>query len=201
MWHVPAFFFLVLSIAFVNRDGALLTNALERVWELRALEGGGHIMPLLSRLPEELETPKLGNKHKNSFWCKLVKRAWHRFSWPSIQTKADSFNPQKAEEGQWNGLSDVSSQIWPQVNRFGARGQNVLESSTIFQTLSFSTITFDVFVLKQQIWHHRISIIETNRVPSTFAHLKKTISKFDLGPPGDLTFWPRKSKFSHNVYS
>ena len=82
-----------------------LTLALERVWELRALEGG-IFCPLLSRLPEKLETPKLREvgPHKNSFWwiswpwisickvkwrhqCKfsqfLVKRAGHRFSWPT----------------------------------------------------------------------------------------------------------------------
>ena len=28
----------------------------------------------------------------------LVKSAGQRFSWPSTQTKTDSFNPQKAEE-------------------------------------------------------------------------------------------------------
>ena len=60
--------------------------------------------------------------HKDSFWCKfrdlgstfsrsndvinaklspfLVKRAEHRFSWPSTQTKTDSFNQQKAEEAR-----------------------------------------------------------------------------------------------------
>ena len=29
---------------------------------------------------------------------------------------------EKVEEAQWNGLSGVSLQIWPQVSRFGARG-------------------------------------------------------------------------------
>ena len=38
-----------------------LTRPLERVWELRALEGGGaYSAPLLSRLPEMLETRNLG---------------------------------------------------------------------------------------------------------------------------------------------
>ena len=67
-----------------------------------------------------------------------------------------SSNLQKAEEAQWNGLSGVSSQIWPQASRFGARGQNVLGSCTIFQTLRFSSITSKIWVLQRRIWHHRV---------------------------------------------
>ena len=37
-----------------------LTRPLERVWDLRALEGGIFCPPLLSRLPETLETQNLG---------------------------------------------------------------------------------------------------------------------------------------------
>ena len=38
-----------------------LTRPLERAWELRALEGGGHILPpLLSRPSEMIETRNLG---------------------------------------------------------------------------------------------------------------------------------------------
>ena len=84
----------------------------------------------------------------------------------------------KKREAQWNGQSGVSSQIWPQANRFGARVQNVLRSSTIFQTLSFSTITSELFVLQQRIWHHRVSLVETNRAISNFA--KKNIK---IWPP------------------
>ena len=67
------------------------------------------------------------------------------------------------------GLFEVGSQIWPHVNRCGARGQNALESSTISQTLRFSTITFDLFVLQQRIWHHRVSLAEANQVLPNFA--------------------------------
>ena len=43
---------------------------------------------------------------------------------PGTQTKTDSFNPEKAEETQWNGLSEMFSQIWPQF--LGVRGQTLL---------------------------------------------------------------------------
>ena len=98
--------------------------------------------------------------HKNSFWCKfrdigstfsgsndvinakfssfMVQRVGHHFSWPGTQTKTDSFNPQKADKEQWNGLSGIIAQIWSHVNRFGARGQNILGSSTTY----FSHLAF-----------------------------------------------------------
>ena len=38
-----------------------------------------------------------------------------------------------------------------------------------FQTLRFSTITSELVVLQQRIWHHRISLVETNRVIPNFA--------------------------------
>ena len=41
----------------------------------------------------------------------------------------------KAEESQLNGISRISCQIWSQVNRFGARGQNLVKHY-------FSKITF-----------------------------------------------------------
>ena len=62
--------------------------------------------------------------------------------------------------------------IRPQVNHFDTRGQNILGSSTIFQTLRFSETTSQLFALQQHIWHHRVFLVETNRVISNFA-LKK----------------------------
>ena len=86
----------------------------------------------------------------------------------------------KAEEAQWNGLSEVRPQFWPQVNRFGARGQNVLVSSTIFQTLSFLqklpsylpySNEFDIIVF----------FFRWDELSDTqFRPKKKLISKFDL---------------------
>ena len=113
----------------------------------------------------------------------LVKRAGHRFCWPSTQTKTDSFNPQNAEDTHWNVLSEVSEvsevcpQIWPQVKHFGTMGQNVLRSSTIFQTLRSSTITFKMLVLQQRIWHHHVSLVEASPVIPNFAQ------KFKMWPP------------------
>ena len=61
------------------------------------------------------------------------------------------------------------SQIWLQVNCSGARSQNVFGLCTIFQTLRFSIITSELFVLRKRIWHHRISLLEKNRVMPNFA--------------------------------
>ena len=90
----------------------------------RAEEGLRITRPAISapRKAGNAELRGLVGPHKNSFWCKfrdlrltfsrshdviiakfsqfLVQRAEHHFSWPGTQSKADSFNPQKAEEVQ-----------------------------------------------------------------------------------------------------
>ena len=75
----------------------------------------------------------------------------------------------KRQRKQWNGPSGVWSQIKPQINRLGVRGQSLLGSSTIFQSSSFSSIDSALSVLEQQIRHHRVSLVETNRVIPKFA--------------------------------
>ena len=79
----------------------------------------------------------------------LVKRAALCFSRSRVQTKTDSFDLQKKEDAQCIGLSEVSRQIWTQVNCLGARGQSSPGSSTIFRTFRFSSITSEVLVLEQ----------------------------------------------------
>ena len=136
--------------------------------------GGAYSAPPAISAPRNARNTKLGGwvgPHKNSLWCKfgdprstssrsndvinakfshfLVKRAALCFSRSRAQTKTDSFDLQKREDAQWIGLSGVSRQIWPQVNRLGARGQSSPGSSTIFRTLRFSSITSEVLVLEQ----------------------------------------------------
>ena len=71
------------------------------------LLGEAHIRTLSSAnfmtLDQHFQGQMTSSLH--NFAIFLVKRARHRFSWPSTQTKTDSFNPQKAEEAQSNGLS------------------------------------------------------------------------------------------------
>ena len=89
--------------------------------------------------------------------------------------------PKQTEEAPWNGLSEVSAQISLQVNRFGARGQNVLGSNTYFSHLAFFYNNF-----------RTIYPTTTNLISSCFSRWdessdaqfcpKKAISKFDLSP-------------------
>ena len=54
-----------------------------------------------------------------------------------------------------------------------ALGSKCIGVKHYFQTLRFSTITSELFVLQQWISHHRVSLVKTNRAIPNFAHKGK----------------------------
>ena len=51
-----------------------------------------------------------------------------------------------------------------------ALGSKCIGVKNYFQTLHFSTITSELFILQQRISHHRVFLVKTNRVIPNFVH-------------------------------
>ena len=116
------------------------------------------------------------------FWLNVY--AGHRFIWANTQTKTEIASIRKKQRRRNEMGYLKNTQICSQVNRFDARGQNVLGSSTIFQTSRFSTTPSELHICS--------TYTTTNSTPSCFScwdessHTqfcpKRPVSKFDLPP-------------------
>ena len=162
--------------------------------------GGAYNAPryLGSQKSQKHETLGWVDQHKSSFWCKFcdlgstfqgpmtisMQNVRHFLSnvqgialaslAPKLRQMASICEKQTKQHEVGQLDCGLRLDFRAQVNHFRARGKILPKSSTVFQTLRFSTITSELFVLEQEIWHHRVSLVRYPKVP------QKAMSKLDL---------------------